>query len=114
MPTSLDGSSSAAVLPPGNLLQKQLSVPTSKTDPAKLMSAAKEFESVLLGQWLQGAESSFGAVPGGDDDQDAGDEQMKGFAVQQLAKSFSDSGGIGIAALVSKALAHSASGPGKP
>ncbi len=81
----------------------------SGTKDAKLTRTAKEFESILLGQWLQGAESSFGSVPGGENDSDAGDEQMKGFAVQQLAKSFSDSGGIGIAKLVLKALDQPAS-----
>ena len=76
------------------------------TNQTSLTRTAKEFESILLGQWLQGAESSFGTVPGGEDDSDAGEEQMKGFAVQQLAKSFSDSGGVGIAKLVLKALDH--------
>ena len=79
------------------------------TKDAKLTRTAKEFESILLGQWLQGAESSFGSVPGGENDSDAGDEQVKGFAVQQLAKSLSDSGGIGIAKLVLKALDQPAS-----
>ena len=72
------------------------------------MPKAKEFESILLGQWLQGAESSFGSVPGADEDRDAGDDQIKSFAVQQLAKGMSDAGGIGIANIVSKALARDA------
>ncbi len=78
------------------------------TSQTSLTRTAKEFESILFGQWLGGAESSFGTVPGGEDDSDAGEEQMKGFAVQQLAKSFSDSGGVGIAKLVLKALDHAA------
>ena len=76
---------------------------------AEVLPKAKEFESILLGQWLQGAETSFGSVPGGDDDQDAGDEQMKGFGVQQLAKALSDAGGVGIAKIVAGALAQEAS-----
>ena len=79
------------------------------TNPADLAHTSKEFESILLGQWLQSAESSFGSVPEGEDESDAGEEQMKGFAVQQLAKSFSDSGGIGIARLVLNELDHSTS-----
>ena len=82
---------------------------TQSDSAAQLMPHAREFESILLSQWLQGAESSFGSVPGGAEDQDAGDEQFKSFAVQQLAKSITDSGGVGIAAIVAKALAHSAS-----
>ena len=79
--------------------------PTS-TAPKKLTSTAKEFESVLLTQWLQAAESSFGSVPGGDDDADSGGEQLKSFGIQQLATALSNAGGIGIARMVSKALSH--------
>jgi len=71
---------------------------------SKLSSAAQEFESVLLGQWLQNAESSFGSVPGGDDDADSCGEQMQGFATQSLAGQLTASGGIGIARLVEGAL----------
>jgi Rod binding domain-containing protein len=74
----------------------------------KLSSAAQEFESVLLGQWLQNAESSFGSVPGGDDDADSCGEQMQGFATQRLAGQLAASGGIGIARLVEQALRKAA------
>lgn len=106
--------SSNVVLPPSDLLQANRTRTGGPLTAARLMPTAKEFESILLGQWLQGAESSFGSVPGGDDAQDAGDEQMKNFGVQQLAKSLSDSGGIGIAALVSRALAKSTAMLPKP
>lgn len=76
--------------------------------PAKLSSAAQEFESILLGQWLQAAESSFGSAPGGEVDADADGEQMQGFAVQSLATQLARSGGIGIASLVQSALETSA------
>ncbi len=69
-----------------------------------LANAAKEFETVLLSQWLQDAESSFASVPGADSDTDAGSDQLKGFATQQLASSFAASGGIGISKLVLRAL----------
>lgn len=72
-------------------------------DP-KLATAAKQFETVLLSQWLQDAESSFASVPGGDSDTDAGSDQLKGLATQQLATSFAASGGIGISRLVLGAL----------
>lgn len=72
----------------------------------KLVTAAKQFESVLLGQWLQEAESSFASVPGGDEDTDSGGQQMQGFATQQLATGLTASGGIGIAKLVQGALAR--------
>lgn len=71
---------------------------------ARLSSAAKEFESVLLGQWLKDAESTFGNVPGSEED-DAGGEQMKDFAMQHVATEITDRGGIGIAPMVERALA---------
>lgn len=77
---------------------------------SKLSSASKEFESLLLGQWLQAAETSFGSVPGADEDQDDGDDQMKSFGVQQLAKAITNAGGIGIADMISKALAYPGDG----
>lgn len=82
---------------------------TSNKDIARIASTARQFESILLGQWLQGAESSFGAVPGEAEDQDAGGDQMKSFALQQLATSLANHGGIGISGLVSKALQKSSS-----
>jgi Rod binding domain-containing protein len=79
----------------------------SSTNAASLSSAAKEFESVLLGQWLKDAESTFGTVPGNEED-DAGGEQMKEFAVQHVATAITNTGGIGIAPMVEKALAKQA------
>lgn len=79
-------------------------VTAGATADPKLVTAAKQFETVLLSQWLQGAESSFASVPGGNDDTDAGGEQMHSFATQQLATSLTASGGVGIAKLVLGAL----------
>lgn len=76
----------------------------SGSNTTRLASAAKEFESVLLGQWLKDAESSFGTVPGSDEDDDAG-QQMKDFAMQHVATEITDRGGIGIAPMVQRALA---------
>ena len=73
-------------------------------DTARLSSAAKEFESVLLGQWLKDAESTFGSVPGSEED-DAGGGQMKDFAMQHLATEITNRGGVGIAPIVERALA---------
>ncbi len=110
----LDGiSTTSTATLPGNDPLPRIPAGTQVSD-TKLLSTAREFESILLGQWLQGAESSFGSVPGSEDDQDAGDDQMKGFSVQQLAKSLSASGGVGIAGLVSKALEKSAAASPKP
>ena len=86
-----------------NLTRPESTSATNKS--AKLTSSAKEFESILLTTWLQSAETSFGSAPTSDDDQDGGDEQVKSFATQQLAKAWTDAGGIGIASKVASALA---------
>jgi Rod binding domain-containing protein len=69
----------------------------------RLTSAAKEFESALLGQWLKDAESTFGSVSGSEED-DPGGEQMKEFTMHHLASEITNRGGIGIAPIVEKAL----------
>jgi len=72
----------------------------------KIEKSAHEFESILLGSWLQQAEQSFGSLPGGgdDDDADAGKEQFQGMAMQSLGTSMTAAGGIGIAKMISKQL----------
>jgi Rod binding domain-containing protein len=88
----------------GSLLQTGNTLANASSNVARLSSAAKEFESVLLGQWLKDAESSFGSVPGSEED-DAGGEQMKDFAMQHVATEITNRGGIGIAPMVERALA---------
>src|SRR5580704_9150077 len=71
----------------------------------KIDKSAKEFESMLLSNWLQQAEQSMASVPGAEDDEDAGArDQMMSLGVQSLATAMTNSGGIGIAAMISKAL----------
>jgi Rod binding domain-containing protein len=79
--------------------------PSAATVNAKIEKSATDFESILLGSWLQQAEQSFGSVPGGDDeDADSGKDQFMGIAMQSLGSSLTASGGIGIAKMVSKSL----------
>lgn len=74
-------------------------------DNAKIEKSAKDFESILLGSWLQQTEQSFGSLPGAaDDDADSGKEQYSGIAMQALGTSMTAAGGIGIATMVSKSL----------
>jgi len=81
---------------------------------AKIEKSAKEFESMLLSSWLQQAEQSMASVPGADDDEDAGArDQMMSLGVQSLATEMTNSGGIGIAKMISKAL-HSAADSQQP
>jgi len=101
-------SSSIAVTDPltiqANTLLHQAS--PSATVNAKIEKSAKDFESILLGSWLQQAQQSFGSLPGGDDEEDAdsGKDQFQSIAMQSLGASLTASGGIGIAKMIAKSL----------
>jgi Rod binding domain-containing protein len=94
--------------------------PTTKSDAdskraaldSKIDKSAREFESLLLSTWLQGAYQSFGTAPGSEDgeDLDSGKEQYQGFAMQQLGSAMTASGGIGIAKIISEQLHKTANG----
>ena len=75
------------------------------SDKEKIEKSARDFESILIGQWLDQAERSFGTVPGSDPDQtDPGHDQLQGIATQSLAQAIAKSGGLGIASMVAKGL----------
>jgi Rod binding domain-containing protein len=79
--------------------------PSAASVDAKIEKSAKDFESILLGSWLQQAEQSFGSLPGGDDeDSDSAKEQYMGIAMPAMGASLTASGGIGIAKMISKSL----------
>lgn len=73
---------------------------------ARIEKSARDFESILLGSWLQQAEKSFASVPGGDEDEDEdpGKDQFQSMGMQSLAGSLVASGGIGIARMISSQL----------
>jgi Rod binding domain-containing protein len=99
---------SAAVMGPLTARPNQVLRPAASPtgENAKIEKSAKDFESILLGNWLQQAEQSFGSLPGGDDDDDAdsGKDQFMGMAMQSLGVSMTAAGGIGIAKMISKQL----------
>lgn len=84
---------------------------STKDSSSKIDKAAHDFESLLVGQWLEKAEKSFATVPGSDpdQDQDSGHDQFQSIACEALAKGLSKGGGFGIAAMISKHLAAAAS-----
>jgi Rod binding domain-containing protein len=89
----------------------QLQSASGGKSDAKIEKSAKEFESMLLSNWLQQAEQSMASVPEADEDEDAGArEQMMSLGVQSLATAMTASGGIGIAKMISKALHSAADG----
>jgi Rod binding domain-containing protein len=94
-----------------------LLAPTSSSrEDAKIDKAGKDFESILLGGWLQQAEQSFAKVPGGEgtDDDDSSKDQFQGIAMQALAGSLTASGGIGIAKMITQHLHTASENPQPP
>ena len=70
--------------------------------PDKVERAAREFESILLTQWLEQAHSAFAGVPGGDDEEgdEGGAGQLRSLGMQALATGVSKAGGLGIARMI--------------
>jgi Rod binding domain-containing protein len=88
-------------------LQELTSMRGGPTTASKIEKGSKQFEEMLLSNWLQQAEQSFATVPGADDDDDqdkSGKDQMMGLGVQSLAQAMEASGGIGIAKMIAKAM----------
>src|SRR5580692_7526405 len=87
-------------------LANSLHTPSAKGRPSKIDKASHDFESILVGQWLEKAEKSFATVPGEDPDQtqDSGHDQFQSIACQYLAQGLTKNGGFGIAAMISKHL----------
>lgn len=80
---------------------------TDKTaENAKIDKSAKEFEAILLTSWLQQAYSSFGQVPGGEEDEsaDPGKDQYQALAMQSLGTSMTAAGGLGISKVIAQHL----------
>jgi len=81
-------------------------VPTGRANdsqrPDKVERAAREFESILLTQWLEQAHSAFAGVPGGDEEEgdDDGAGQLRSLGMQALATGVSKAGGLGIARMI--------------
>jgi Rod binding domain-containing protein len=87
------------------MIHQLQSKPAADSD-AKIDKSAQEFESMLLGTWLQQAEQSMANVPGGDEDGDdaVGRDQMMSLGVQSLSTALAASGGIGIGKMIAHAL----------
>jgi len=87
-------------------LLNQLKSPESLND-AKIDKGAKDFEAILVGNWLQQAEQSFATLPGTDSDdgeKDVASDSVMSFGVEALSKSLAASGGLGIGKMIAKAM----------
>jgi Rod binding domain-containing protein len=100
---TISGAGTGVMTPKEDMVIKQS---TSSLQNEKIEKSAKDFESILLGSWLQQAEQSFGSLPGADEDDDAdsGKEQFQGIAMQSMGASLTAAGGIGIASMIAKQL----------
>ena len=86
---------------------KQIQSQQGSGSDGKIEKSATEFESMLLTDWLQQAEQSMATVPGAEDDDgdsSGGQDTMTSLGVQSLAGSLAASGGIGIGAMIAKAM----------
>jgi Rod binding domain-containing protein len=79
---------------------------SSEDTPNKIGKAAHDFESILVGQWLEKAEKSFATVPGSDPDEkrDSARDQFQSIACQFMAQGLTKGGSFGIAAMIGKQL----------
>ena len=73
-----------------------------KDDPAKVLNAAKQFESLLIAQMLKSMSESEGGWMGTGDDQSA--SAAMEYGQEAFAQAMSASGGLGLSKLVATGL----------
>ena len=107
---NLATNSSSLTQAKSDLALQNLRNPATKDNAGKIDKAAHDFESIMVGQWLEKAEKSFATVPGTDpdQDQDSSHDQFQSIACESLARGLGKTGGFGIATMISKHLAASA------
>lgn len=74
----------------------------------KVVRAAQDFESVLLGEMLQSLEKNLSAVPG--ESSAAGADDFHYLGTQALASALAERGGLGIARMIVRNLLKSGQG----
>jgi flagellar protein FlgJ len=74
-------------------------------DPAKIKSAAKQFEALLIGQMMKSMHDSEGGWLGTGDD-DSSSSAME-YGQEIFAQSMAQNGGLGLADMVTKGLQKS-------
>lgn len=79
-------------------------------DHKKMQESARAFESLLIGKWLEAAESSLATVPGGTEEEegDGSVKQLSQIGTQAMAESISANGGFGIAKMLLSSIEKSA------
>jgi Rod binding domain-containing protein len=77
-------------------------VSSGKSDPARLIRAAHQFEAVLLNQMLGALEHTFSTL--GKEKTEAASDHYHFLGMQALASSIAAKGGIGIADMIVRSL----------
>jgi Rod binding domain-containing protein len=85
---------------------KIAAVTVSPGPAPKLAKAAREFEAILLQNWLEKMNKSFA---GEADSQDPAHDTLRSMGAQAVASALSERGGIGLAAMM---MRHLQGGPG--
>jgi Rod binding domain-containing protein len=116
MPSFPDGRSTVQMPSTATAATRAAPATAKPTDTdAKIEKSARDFEAILLSNWLGQAEESFAKVPGGDDDEDdSATAQFTQMSMQSLGASFAGTGGIGIAKMISAQLHRTAENPRSP
>ena len=89
---------SLSPIPPGLTASPDVT-PAPKADPAKVRDAAKQFESLLIGQMLRQVRESSNLEPG-----DQSSSAILEMAEQQFAQVMAANGGMGLANLIVRGL----------
>lgn len=79
-----------------------LMAPRPKDDPAKVKTAATQFEALLIGQMLKSMHDSEGGWLGTGDDESASSAMEYGQEI--FAQALATNGGLGLASLVARGL----------
>ncbi len=88
--------------PIGTSMQEGLIAARPKDDPAKVKTAATQFEALLIGQMLKSMQDSEGGWLGTGSDESASSAMEYGQEI--FAQALAANGGLGLASLVAKGL----------
>ena len=83
------------------------------SDPAKVVSAAKQFEALLMSQLLKSMREAGGSGWMGTGDDSSGESAME-LAEEQFAQALASRGGLGLAKLIADGLTERARQEGQP
>jgi flagellar protein FlgJ len=90
------------ILPSTTSTLSSVTSPQAKDDPSKVLSAAEQFEALLLGQMMKSMSDSEGGWMGTDQD-DAASSAME-YGQEMFAQSMAAQGGLGMAKLLAAGL----------